>query len=83
MQFGGWRKINLISLCVLYEENFEVKRAAKIPHEVVLGKSVYSKHTNSWIFHIRDEVWDLPGVIDISKETKLAEAKHSGKVKVS
>jgi hypothetical protein len=70
-------------IAVLYEENFEVKRAAKIPLEVVLKKSTYTKHTNSWIFQIRDEIWDLPGVSDISEEIKRAEAKHSGIAKVS
>lgn len=65
-------------VAVLYEEDFEVKRAAKIPHDIVLKHSVYTKHTNSWIFQIRDEVWRLRGVVDITAEIKYAEAKHSG-----
>jgi hypothetical protein len=64
-------------IAILFEGSFEVKRAAKIPHAVVLKKSTFVPRTKSWTFHIRDEIWDIPGVEDITQEVKRVEAKHS------
>jgi len=39
-----------------------------VPHPVVLAHSVYRAHPNAWIFHLRDGIWELPGVRDLTTE---------------
>lgn len=51
---------------VLFNEDFTVYRAAIIPWEVVRDNAVYRPHTNAWVFHLRDGVWNLPGVKDLA-----------------
>lgn len=62
---------------VLFNEDFSVRRACLVPHEQVLLVSKYSPHTNGWIFHLRDSVWDLPGVLDVTDKLQEAERAHS------
>lgn len=49
---------------VLFGEDFRVERACLVPYEVVVNNSSFRTHTNAWVFHLRDEVWLLPGVRD-------------------
>lgn len=51
---------------VLFNEDFTVYRAAIVPWEVVKDRAVYRKHTNAWNFQLKDEVWSLPGVKDLT-----------------
>lgn len=53
---------------VLFDDDFHVKRAALIPHIVVVERSTYIPHTNSNRFMLRDDVWLAPGVIDVTAE---------------
>jgi hypothetical protein len=53
---------------VLFAENFCVLKACLVPHETVLALSKYRKHTNAHIFELKDELWALPGVVDITKK---------------
>lgn len=55
---------------VLVDEAFHVFRAALVPVPVVRAKSVHVTHTNSWKFLLRDEVWNLPGVRDVTDELR-------------
>jgi hypothetical protein len=63
---------------VLFRDDFSVMRGCLVPHSQVLCHSTYRKHTNAWIFHLNDSVWDLPGVIDITAELQKAERELQG-----
>jgi hypothetical protein len=51
---------------VLFAPDFAVQRACLVPHDAVVACSAYRKHTNSWILHLRDSLWTLAGVIDVT-----------------
>jgi len=55
---------------VLVDENFQVIRAALVPIAVVSAESVHVTHTNSWKFLLRDNVWNLPDVRDVTDELR-------------
>jgi hypothetical protein len=57
---------------VLADEGFRVIRAALVPVAVVRTRSVHVAHTNSWKFLLRDDVWTLPGVRDVTGELSAA-----------
>lgn len=52
---------------VLFNEDFSVMRAALIPSQVVKDHAAFVKHTNAWKFVLRDSIWTLPGVEDITE----------------
>ena len=58
---------------VLFNEDFSVMRAALIPFHVVKNHSVFVKHTNAWKFVLRDGIWTLPGVEDITEQLRRVE----------
>jgi hypothetical protein len=58
---------------VLFREDFVVDKACIIPHAVVLQESKHVKHTNSWKFLLRDAVWGIPGVQDITDKIRAIE----------
>ena len=62
---------------VLFDSDFNVQRACLIPRKQVKALSKYSKHTNSWILHLRESVWDRPGVIDVTKALSKAQRNHT------
>lgn len=51
---------------VLFAPDFTVHRAATIPIAVVRSRVRRSSHTNSDVFHLRDDVWQLSGVTDVT-----------------
>ena len=51
---------------VLFEDDYKVFRAALIPWAVVDQHSTYQAHTNSYRFQLRDEVWLLDSVQDVT-----------------
>lgn len=55
-------------VAVIYDENFDILRALKIPRAVVQGKGKQSAHTNSLIFHARDSLLTEPGVQDVTSQ---------------
>jgi len=57
---------------VLVDRNFKVLRAAIVPVEVVRQKSSYVARTNSYRFLLRDDVWGVLGVRDVTPELKAA-----------
>jgi len=57
---------------VLLAPDFSVHRAGLIPIAVVRSRVRRSGHTNSDVFHLRDDVWTIPGVIDITDQLRNA-----------
>ncbi len=53
---------------VLFDYYYQVERAALIPAAVVKDRSTYVAHDNKYKFMLRDDVWDIPGVQDVTKE---------------
>ena len=61
---------------ILFGDDFSVLRACVVPHDQVLKNSTFSTHTNSSIFHLRDSIWMLPGVVDVTTKLQEAEQAH-------
>jgi hypothetical protein len=57
---------------VLFTPDFAVLRAASIPLDVVRKLATYVPHNNSWRLMLRDHVWAIAGVKDITAELKGA-----------
>ena len=57
---------------LLVDARFQIVRAAIIPYEVVKAKAARVEHTNSWKFLLRDSVWTLPGVRDVTDKLRKA-----------
>jgi hypothetical protein len=55
---------------VLFDQNYDVMRAAIVPHAVVEARSTYVAHTNSHKFILRDDIWLADGVRDVTPELK-------------
>ena len=53
---------------VLFDEDFTVTRACRVPHKVVLDSAVYREHVHGWLLHLNPRLWDKPGVRDITSE---------------
>lgn len=61
---------------VLFDESYKVKRAALIPVRVVRERSTYIAHTNSHKFLLREAVWDIPEVTDVTAALRQLEAER-------
>jgi hypothetical protein len=59
---------------VLFHEDYRVMRAALIPYMRVMEYSKWVKRTNSWRFLLRDSIWNLPDVRDVTTELQQAES---------
>lgn len=59
---------------VVFQEDYRVLRAALIPHVRVLELAKRVERTNSWRFLLRDAIWSVPGVRDVTTELQQAEA---------
>ena len=51
---------------VLFDDDFRVTKAALVPVDLVVERSSYIPRTNSNRFMLRDEVWNSPGVRDVT-----------------
>jgi hypothetical protein len=58
---------------VLFHEDYRVMRAALIPHARVMEQAQWVKRTNSWRFLLRDAIWALPDVRDVTADLQQAE----------
>lgn len=58
---------------VLFDEDFTVARACRIPRETVEKLAVPREHVNGRILLLRPSVWDQPGVRDITAELMKAQ----------
>jgi hypothetical protein len=59
---------------VLVDDGFQIIRAALVPVVIVRDRAVHVTHTNSWKFLLRDDVWNLPGVRDVTAELRAVVA---------
>lgn len=57
----------------LFDLDFTIRRAAIIPHAIVLRRAKYVAHTNSSKFMLTDDVWLEPGVIDVTQQLRAIE----------
>ena len=58
---------------VIFKEDYTVLRAALVPHSVALERATYVKHTNSHRFLLRDDIWNAPGVRDVTSQLQAVE----------
>lgn len=59
---------------VLFDEHFQVQRAALVPVALVQEHASYVAHVNAWRLLLRDAVWEWPGVQDVTDQLRSAEA---------
>ncbi|WP_205012765.1 hypothetical protein [Nitrosomonas sp. HPC101] len=57
---------------VLFDNDFNMMKAALIPITFVVEQSIFAAHTNSNKFILWDEVWKTPGVRDVTAEITAA-----------
>lgn len=62
-----------ILAAVLFDDEYRILRAALIPAAVVREHSTYIRHTNSHKFLLRDAIWDVPGVVDVTADLQQVE----------
>lgn len=55
---------------VLFEPDFSVYRAAIIPWKVVVDRANHVQSTNSAKFLLRDDVWEIPNVQDVTERLR-------------
>lgn len=55
-------------IVVIYNSDYTIRFAAKIPHAVLPEISKYRRHVNGHVPLIRDSVLNYPGVIDITAQ---------------
>lgn len=57
---------------ILFNEDFTIWKAAQVPVAVVRKHSTWIARVNGWRFMLRDSVWELPGVVDVSGPLRRA-----------
>ena len=57
---------------VLFDNDFQVLKAALIPIDLVIKNSTFKSHTNSNNFILTDAVWNAVGVRDVTFEISAA-----------
>jgi hypothetical protein len=57
-------------VAVVYEPDFRVDYAAKVPFEVVRKHAKYSMHVNGWRFLMVRSILKKPGVVDVTKRLR-------------
>lgn len=57
---------------ILFDANFSIVRAAQIPWSTVRECGTFVASTNSTKFMLRDAVWDIEGVSDITEHLRGA-----------
>jgi hypothetical protein len=57
----------------IFTERFEVLKAAIIPYPVVEHCATFVAHTNSHKFIIRDSVWNIEGVKDVTAQLRAVD----------
>jgi len=60
---------------VLVDDHFQVIRAAIMPISVVRARSRPVTHTNSHKFHLRDDIWTMPEVRDVTEELRAVASR--------
>ena len=57
---------------ILFTADFEVLRAALVPVDVVRQLAVRNDYVNAWRLMLRDSVWAMPGVEDVTDRIRAA-----------
>lgn len=57
-------------VAVIFDANWQVRYAAKIPYRTVPLLATYRPHVNGHIMHLRPTVFDNPSVEDVSHELR-------------
>jgi hypothetical protein len=57
---------------IIFDAEFSVHRACVVPFDVVQQRAAFSKHVNAHRLLLRDEVWSLPGVRDVTVDMTSA-----------
>ncbi|MFT6658892.1 hypothetical protein [Maritalea sp.] len=57
----------------LFDDLYRIRKAVILPANAVIDRSVYVKHTNSYKFMLRDEIWDIPGAMDVTSKLRDVE----------
>lgn len=65
---------------VVFHEDYRVQKAALIPHARVCELATPVERTNSFRFILRDAVWSLPDVRDVTAELKVAEREWANAI---
>lgn len=55
---------------VLFNEDYTVLRAALIPRAIAVERATFVEYTNSHKFMLRDDVWNAPGVRDVTENLR-------------
>jgi hypothetical protein len=58
---------------VLLDASYRVVRAALVPVGVVQERAAYVAHVNAWRLLLRDSIWSIPGVRDVTAQLAVAE----------
>lgn len=63
---------------VLFSETFDLSKACIVPFETVRSLSKHRPHVNAAIFELKDSVWSLPGVTDITDKIRAVFERLEG-----
>lgn len=55
---------------VIFSEDYSIMRAAIIPRDIVSSGATFVRRTNSHRFILRDNVWDVADVRDVTSELR-------------
>jgi len=53
-------------IAVVFEVDWRVKCAAKVPHDVIAGLAKHRKHVNGHVLHVRPSLFEIPGVENVT-----------------
>ena len=60
---------------VLFKEDFGILRATLVPRAIVIDCARFVQRTNSHRFFLRDNVWDMRGVRDVTEELRAVDLR--------
>ena len=76
-ELSAFRNLNKKSFdklaAVILDENFRVIKAALVPYNIILEKAKHSPHVNGGRFILRDSIWDMATVEDVTEKLKSKE----------
>ena len=78
----GFDKFDILA-AVLFDDYYQVTKAALIPVAIVRDKATGVKHTNSEKFILSNKIWTLSGVIDVTEKIQATFALIQNEVRES
>ena len=58
-------------IAVVFETDWQVKCAVKIPHAVLEGLAKHRKHVNGHVLHVRPSLFEIPRVEDVTSVLRV------------